>query len=109
MTIGENIKSSRKKIGLSQKQLADKVNISRQYLCDIEHDRYNPSIDTLGLIAKGLETTAQKLMKDDMSVMDEIDELENDFKEIYKKLKKVSPENREKILKMIEIFEESEK
>jgi len=33
----------RRKAGLTQRELADKVNISRNYSCDIEKGRRNPS------------------------------------------------------------------
>lgn len=54
MSIGQNICRYRKKIGLTQLELAEKSSISRSYLGDLEKDRYNPSIDTLSAIASAL-------------------------------------------------------
>jgi transcriptional regulator with XRE-family HTH domain len=50
-TLGEAISQQRRKLGLSQKQLAEQIrreeggSISPQYLNDIEHDRRSPSSD----------------------------------------------------------------
>ena len=52
-TFGGYISAQRKKLGMSQKQLAEKIlredgqAISAQYLNDIEHDRRSPSSDHL--------------------------------------------------------------
>ncbi len=47
MTLGSAISEARKKKKLSQKQLADLLKISPQYLNDIERDRRNPSSDEM--------------------------------------------------------------
>ena len=41
-----NIKEKRERLGISQKELAEKVGISQSFLCDIEQGRSKPSIDT---------------------------------------------------------------
>ncbi|CAM4182384.1 helix-turn-helix domain-containing protein [Paenibacillus alkaliterrae] len=62
MSIGENIKNYRKAKRLTQVELADKANISRSYIADIERDRYNPSLDTLTAIANVLKVSANELL-----------------------------------------------
>ena len=62
MSIGGNIKRIRKEKGLTQKELADKCNLSRSYLADVERDRYNPSLDTLTVIAKNLDVKVSTLL-----------------------------------------------
>ncbi len=53
MTFGQIISGARKKLGLSQKQLAERIkkengeSISPQYLNDIERDRRNPPSEYL--------------------------------------------------------------
>ncbi|MCY6958829.1 helix-turn-helix domain-containing protein [Clostridium brassicae] len=106
MSIGENIKTVRKDQGLTQKELAQKANISRSYLADIENGRYNPSIEVLQSIASSLGISAQKFFKDNLTENDNIDQLEDDLKLILSKIKKISKSDREKLLKMIDIFEE---
>ena len=49
-----NIKEKRERLGISQKELAEKVGISQSFLCDIEQGRSKPSIDTAVKIADAL-------------------------------------------------------
>ena len=62
--IGENIKKYRRKLGLSQEALADKMNMSRSYLSKIEAPNCEKtfSIETLFIIAEALEVQAYKLL-----------------------------------------------
>lgn len=62
MSIGQNIKTYRKKAKLTQKDLAEKAKMSRSYLADLEADRYNPSVDTLKSIAEALDIQSHVLM-----------------------------------------------
>lgn len=64
MSLGENIKLYRKKQKLTQVQLADKANISRSYLADVENNRYNPSVDTLKNISNALGINLNELLSD---------------------------------------------
>jgi transcriptional regulator with XRE-family HTH domain len=71
-TLGAAISAGRKKLNLSQKQLAERLTISPQYLNDIEHDRRSPSSDhmiqqfaqELGLSADWLYYLAGKMPDD---------------------------------------------
>lgn len=54
MKIGSKIREERKKQNITQKELAEKTNISRSYLSDIEHNRYCPSVKLLDRIMKAL-------------------------------------------------------
>jgi len=62
MSVGGNIRKFRKERGLTQQQLAEKCNLSRSYLADLERDRYNPSLDTLNIIANNLGVKASVLL-----------------------------------------------
>ena len=53
MTVGDRIKESRKKNGLSQKELGQKLNISQQMIAQLETSAM-PKIDTLQKIADAL-------------------------------------------------------
>ena len=55
MNVSINIKKYRKEKKMTQKALAEKANISRSYLGDLESGRYNPSLDTLRTIASALD------------------------------------------------------
>lgn len=68
MSVGKNIKTFRKKAGMTQVKLAEKANISRSYLADIENDRYNVSLDVLTKIAKALNISTSVLLGEDMEL-----------------------------------------
>lgn len=50
-----NIKKRREELGISQKELAKKADISQSTLCDIEKGRCKPSIYTAIKLAKVLQ------------------------------------------------------
>ena len=58
-----NIKERREQLGISQKELAEKVGISQSFLCDIEQGRSKPSIDTAIKIAQVLNVTDIKFFE----------------------------------------------
>ena len=58
-----NIKAIRKNRNLTQSRLAKEIGISRSYLNDLEAGRKNPSVRTVGSIAKKLNVTVSDLMK----------------------------------------------
>lgn len=55
MSIGKEIKRKRNVNGLTQDELADKIGVSRNYISDLENDRYVPSVKTLSKIANVLQ------------------------------------------------------
>ena len=61
--LGQNIKQRRKELGLTQQELADKMNISLNFMGKIEVAFSQPSLDTLIELAKSLETTVSDLTK----------------------------------------------
>lgn len=63
--LGENIKKYRKKLGLSQEELANKMSISRSYLSKIEAPNCQKSfsIETLFLLAETLHIPVHKLLE----------------------------------------------
>jgi len=62
MSIGKNIKTARNHAGLTQTELARLTNLSRSYIGDIEHDRYNPSISTLIIISAAIHQPLNLLL-----------------------------------------------
>lgn len=61
--LGINIKKRRKELGMTQQQLADKMNISLNFMGKIEVAFSKPSLDTLVQFADVLETTVSDLTK----------------------------------------------
>ena len=61
--LGKNIKKIRKAKNLTQQELADKMNISLNFMGKIEVAFSKPSLDTLILLAKTLDTSVSELTK----------------------------------------------
>lgn len=62
-TIGSIIARHRKSKGLTQQQLARLIKLSRSYICDIENDRYTPSLKTMMLLSNILDINLNILSK----------------------------------------------
>lgn len=62
--LGETIISYRKKLKLSQDQVADKSKVDRSYLAEVEEGKANPSVKFLHRIAKILKVKVGRLIKD---------------------------------------------
>ena len=62
--LGETIISYRKKLKLSQDQVADKSKVDRSYLAEVEEGKANPSVKFLHRISKILRVKVGRLIKD---------------------------------------------
>lgn len=69
MTLGEIIRDTRKKAGLTQKQLADKLGVSAVNISQLENGAREPKLETLGKIALALDTTVSEMINNDWSVV----------------------------------------
>lgn len=65
MALGEKLKELRKRFGLSQEQLADIINVSRQAITKWETDGGIPDISNLRELAKVFGITVDYLLNDD--------------------------------------------
>ena len=70
MTLGEKIREARRKCGLSQEQLADKMSVSRSTIAKWETDKGLPDVGNLKLLARLLNTSLDRLLDD----AEEVDE-----------------------------------
>ena len=61
--LGKRIRYLRKLKNLSIEQLALEADINRNYLCDLENGRRNPTLRVLEKIANALEITISELTK----------------------------------------------
>jgi transcriptional regulator with XRE-family HTH domain len=59
--VGENICTARVKAGLSQEQLAEKADLSRNYIGNVERAEYKITVETLARIAKALNLSIHDL------------------------------------------------
>lgn len=62
MNIGEKIKRLRKKNGLTQEELADRCELTKGFISQIERDLTSPSIATLVDILESLGTNLQEFL-----------------------------------------------
>ena len=62
--LGESIITHRKKLKLSQQQVAILSDVDRSYLAEVEEGKANPSIRFLHKIAKMLKIKIRNLIKD---------------------------------------------
>lgn len=61
-SVGKNIKYRRKKLNMSQEDLASRIFTTRQTISNYENGKSNPDIDTLETLAKALDTDVMFLM-----------------------------------------------
>lgn len=59
--LGKRVQKIRKLAGLTQEELAEKVNVSRAYIGYIEQARNTPSLELLEKIAKALRVDIKEL------------------------------------------------
>jgi transcriptional regulator with XRE-family HTH domain len=63
--LARNIKAARKRLNLSQEELADRAEIDRTYVSGIERQVRNPTITIVAKFAQALETTTAGLLTTD--------------------------------------------
>ncbi len=73
LTIGKNLKFLRKKKGLTQQELADKLNIRRSSIGAYEECRATPKYETLENISDFFEVSIDLLVKEDITKLDPSD------------------------------------
>lgn len=64
--IGKNIRYYRKQKKLTQKELADKMGLSKNYICQIELGNKAPSLKSFKKIVDALEVSADLLLSESL-------------------------------------------
>ena len=62
--LGETIRIRRTQAGLSQEKLAEKANLARNYIGNIERAEYKVTVETLARIAKALKVRVRDLVNE---------------------------------------------
>ena len=62
MKVGERVREKRKSDGFTQAQLAEEVDLSTEYICEIETGRKNASLAALARISAVLDVTVDELL-----------------------------------------------
>lgn len=89
MALGQNILNLRKKNGLSQEQLGEKVNVTRQTISNWELEETAPNPEQLKLLSKALNVSVDDLIDNDLQnvVLSKIKMTEKQTRTIKKILK----------------------
>jgi transcriptional regulator with XRE-family HTH domain len=61
--LGETIRAERKRLGWSQEKLAEKADLARNYIGNVERAEYKITVETLAQIAKALNLTVHDLTR----------------------------------------------
>ena len=98
-SIGKKIRKYRKERRMTQEELAEKTDLSTNYVGALERAEKNLTVANLINIANALDITADMLM---------CDELRNGYKIkasiITEKVERLSPADRDKIMQMLDIM-----
>ena len=65
MSIGNKIKTLRTKLSLTQNELADRCDLTKGYISQLENDLTSPSISTLTIILTALGTSLKEFFDDE--------------------------------------------
>jgi transcriptional regulator with XRE-family HTH domain len=96
--LGQNIKYLRKKFGLTQDQLAEKIGVTRPAIGSYEEGRASPKIQALQDLSTYFNISIDKLVNRDLSVIGDISDQEAAYNEPSRVLATVvDPDNRELI------------
>lgn len=68
MTFGEKLRKARKEIGLSQVQLAEKINVSRSAVAKWDSDKGMPDVSNLKVMAQLLNVSVDYLLDEDEKI-----------------------------------------
>lgn len=60
--LGNRVQKARKKMGLTQEELADKIGVRRVYMGYVEQGRNTPSLETLQKLARALGVSLGSLI-----------------------------------------------
>ncbi|AKX95661.1 transcriptional regulator [Moorella thermoacetica] len=113
MSIGKRIKELREKIGLTQEELAERVQISRSALANYESGYREPKGEILVRFAKALNTSTDFLLGNEVKVDKTNDKTKkyelDEATLLFARLSNLTPEGREKVLRELEWIEELER
>jgi transcriptional regulator with XRE-family HTH domain len=62
LTFGANLRDLRERSGVSQEELALRIDMSRRYLSGIERGEANPTLDQIVRLADGLNVSPAELL-----------------------------------------------
>lgn len=99
LTMGDRIKETRKKCGLTQEQLAEKLDISVEYVSQIERGLKMPSMQMFIKLVDVLDVSSDYLLRDTVSTRN----LYGD-KQLASKLERLTPKQRVALEAIIDTY-----
>ena len=99
LTMGDRIREARKQQGLTQEQLAEKVDITLEYISQIERGLKTPSMQVFIKLVEVLDVSADYLLRDSVSTRN----LYGD-KQIGSKLERLTPKQRVALEALIDTY-----
>ena len=99
--IGKRIQETRQRKGMTQSELAKKLDMTPKYISNIECGGKKPTLETFVAIANALQIDANSLLADVLDTSDEIK-----CSTLWEKLLTFPPENRQKLLRIIDLIAE---
>ena len=101
--IGSRIKAERKKLGMSQDALAEKLNVSIGYVSQVERGITKISLDLLGAISSILSCDVAALITE--SAVKNENYLSG---EILHELERLDPKNRKLVIEFIQLLQKNQ-
>ena len=99
LTMGDRIKAARKKLGLTQEQLAEKVDVTLFYMGEIERGVKTPSLDLFVRLVEVLDVSADYLLRDTVSTGNVYGD-----KRMARKLENLTPRQRAAVEALIDTY-----
>jgi transcriptional regulator with XRE-family HTH domain len=79
MILGETIKAYRRAKKITLKELAEKVGTTASFLSDVENNKKQPSMDTLGKVAQAFHVPVYLLFKEPLEPISKTKDNETEF------------------------------
>lgn len=104
---GKIIRKLRKEKKMTQKELSEMCGFeSSSAIAMVERGERKPSIETLEKLSTIFEVSIDYLLgKTEEVYPGEIDDLEDEYKVLYRKYEKMTKDDRTRLLKMIDLFD----
>jgi ribosome-binding protein aMBF1 (putative translation factor) len=62
-SFGKRVRKLRRALDMSQEDLANNISTSRSYISSLEHDEYEPKLETMKKIAKAFKINLDELVR----------------------------------------------
>jgi transcriptional regulator with XRE-family HTH domain len=99
LTMGDRIREARKKLGFTQDQLSEKLDVTLTYISEIERGLKMPSMQLFIKLVEILDVSADYLLRDTVSTRN----LYGD-KQIGRKLERLTPKQRVALEALIDTY-----